>query len=65
MAKTTPMTQEDAARIQSHADKTGSNQDFKQRAQSAADKHAAGSTPGAGKAGSGGGNQGGGSKKSK
>lgn len=30
------MTQEDAARIQSHADRTGKNQDFKARAQSAA-----------------------------
>jgi len=33
------MTKEDAARIQSHSDKTGTNQDFKARAQSAADKH--------------------------
>ncbi len=31
-----PMTQEDASRIQSHADKTGTNQEFKQRAQRAA-----------------------------
>ena len=31
-----PMTQEDASRIQSHADKTGRNQDFKARAQRAA-----------------------------
>jgi hypothetical protein len=38
--KPKPMTQEDAARIQSHADKTGTNQDFKSRAQSAADKRA-------------------------
>ena len=30
------MTQEAAGRIQSHADKTGRNQDFKARAQSAA-----------------------------
>jgi len=30
------MTQEDASRIQSHADKTGRNQDFKARAQRAA-----------------------------
>ena len=33
------MTQEAAGRIQSHADKTGRNQDFKARAQSAADKN--------------------------
>ncbi len=33
------MTNEDAARIQSHADTTGTNQDFKARAQSAASKH--------------------------
>ncbi|KAI9247435.1 hypothetical protein BDA99DRAFT_576288 [Phascolomyces articulosus] len=35
-----PMTQSDAARIQSHADKTGTNQDFKSRAQSTADSRA-------------------------
>lgn len=33
-----PMTKEAASRIQSAADKTGTNQDFKARAQSAADK---------------------------
>jgi len=33
-----PMTQKDASRIQSHADRTGSNQDFKGRAQRAAAK---------------------------
>ena len=33
-----PMTKEDAARIQSHADKTGENQGFKGRAQKAASK---------------------------
>jgi len=33
------MTSKDAARIQSHADKTGTNQDFKGRAQSAAAKN--------------------------
>ena len=33
-----PMTQEDASRIQSHADKTGRNQEFKQRAQRAAQR---------------------------
>lgn len=62
MAKPTPMTQEDAARIQSHADKTGTNQDFKQRAQSAGDKHAAGPAPESGKT-DGSGNKGGGSQK--
>lgn len=35
------VSKEDAARIQSHADKTGKNQDFARRAQSAADKHVA------------------------
>ncbi|OAD72840.1 hypothetical protein PHYBLDRAFT_146160 [Phycomyces blakesleeanus NRRL 1555(-)] len=34
------MTPKDAARIQSHSDRTGINQDFKSRAQSAADKNA-------------------------
>ena len=33
------MTQDAARRIQSHADKTGRNQEFKSRAQSAADKN--------------------------
>ena len=32
------MTEEDAQRIQSHADRTGTNQDFKARVQRAADK---------------------------
>ena len=32
------MTPKDAARIQSHADKTGTNQDFKSRAQRTAAK---------------------------
>jgi len=32
------MAKEAASRIQSHADRTGKNQDFKERAQSAADK---------------------------
>lgn len=35
-----PMTKEAARRIQSAADKSGSNQGFKARAQSAADKRA-------------------------
>ena len=34
----TPITKEAAQRIQSHADRTGTNQDFKSRAQSSADK---------------------------
>jgi hypothetical protein len=34
------MNKNDAARIQSHADKSGSNQGFKARAQSAASKYA-------------------------
>lgn len=38
MPKKKSMTKEDAARIQSHADKTGKNQDFKARAQRAAAK---------------------------
>lgn len=50
------MTPEDAARIQSHADKTGTNQDFKKRAQSSGDKNAADSATNKGK-GSGGGKQ--------
>jgi hypothetical protein len=33
------MKSEDAARIQSHADRTGTNQDFKERSQRAADKN--------------------------
>lgn len=33
------MTKEAARRIQSHADKTGTNKDFKARAMSAADKN--------------------------
>lgn len=39
MAKKTPMTKEAASRVQSNADKTGTNQDFKSRAQSAAAKN--------------------------
>ncbi len=39
MAKKTPMTQDAASRIQSNADKTGNNQRFKERAQSAAAKN--------------------------
>ena len=39
MTNQKPMTAEDAKRIQSSADKSGTNQDFKARAQSAADKN--------------------------
>ncbi len=38
MARKTAMTKKDASRIQRHADKSGENQDFKARAQRAADK---------------------------
>jgi hypothetical protein len=37
----TPMTPEAAARIQSNADRTGTNQDFKARVQTAAAKNEA------------------------
>lgn len=39
MGKKGKITQDDASRIQSHADKTGKNQDFKARAQRAASKN--------------------------
>jgi hypothetical protein len=39
MTDKTPMTKGDAARIQSHADKTGTNADFKGRAQAAGQKN--------------------------
>ena len=39
MSKKTKMTEKAARRIQSHADKTGKNQDFKSRAQSAVAKN--------------------------
>ena len=40
MAKSTiPMTPKDASRIQSNSDRTGTNQGFKSRAQSAAAKN--------------------------
>ncbi len=35
----TPMTPKDASRIQSHADRTGTNQDFKSSAQRAGAKN--------------------------
>ena len=39
MGKNSKMTSKDASRIQSHADKTGRNQNFKGRAQRAAEKN--------------------------
>lgn len=39
---TTPMTPKDASRIQSHADRTGTNQAFKARSQSTGAKHSGG-----------------------
>jgi hypothetical protein len=39
MSKNSKIDSEAAARIQAHADKTGTNQDFKARAQSAAAKN--------------------------
>ena len=44
LQKGTKMTSEDAQRIQSHADKTNTNQDFKARAQAAAAKNIENST---------------------
>lgn len=38
MSEKNSMSSKDAARIQAHADKTGTNQDFKARAQAAASK---------------------------
>jgi hypothetical protein len=40
MHKPKKMTQQDAARIQSHADQSGKNAEFKRKAQSTADKRA-------------------------
>jgi len=39
MGKDSKMTKEAASRIQSHADKTGTNEGFKERVQRAADKN--------------------------
>lgn len=39
MVKKSSMTSETASKIQSNADKTGTNQDFKSRAMSAASKN--------------------------
>lgn len=47
----TPMTPSAASRIQSHADKSGANQGFKSRAQSAAAKNTSGGKSGGGKSG--------------
>ena len=38
MSKKKPMTKKDASRIQSDTDKSGKNEGFKKRAQSAADR---------------------------
>ena len=46
MAKKTKMTQSAARRIQSHADRNGTDQTFKSRAQSAAAKNSNGSRSG-------------------
>ncbi|KAF9519160.1 hypothetical protein BS47DRAFT_1388300 [Hydnum rufescens UP504] len=61
----TQMSQKAASRIQSTADKTGTNQGFKARAQSAGDRNAnaGGGAPPAGGAAKQGGTGGGGSKK--
>ena len=46
----TPMTPSDASRIQSHADRTGTNQGFKGRAQAAGEANkGGGSSKGGGK----------------
>lgn len=37
--KSNPMTKEASSRIQSHSDRTGTNQGFSQRAQAAADRN--------------------------
>jgi hypothetical protein len=50
MAKSkTPMTPSDASRIQSHADRNGTNQSFKARAQRGASTTTAGGGKGGGK----------------
>ncbi|KAF8429477.1 hypothetical protein L210DRAFT_3651840 [Boletus edulis BED1] len=46
MPKNKPMDKEAAARIQSNADRTGNNQDFKARAQSTADRREHANTSG-------------------
>ena len=61
MPKQTPMTPSAASRIQSHADRTGTNQGFKGRAQSGAAKNTA-TTGNAPSTGSGGSPQGGAKK---
>lgn len=57
----TPMTPKSASRIQSHADRTSTNQGFKSRSQSSGAKNAG--SDGSGGSGSQGGGQGGGQKK--
>ena len=47
----TPMTPDAASRIQSHADRTGTNQGFKGRAQSAGESNKNHNTPSDGKGG--------------
>ena len=47
----TPMTPSAASRIQSHADKSGTNQDFKGRAQSAGSNNESGGAASKGKGG--------------
>ena len=47
----TPTTPSDASRIQSQADKSGTNQGFKSRAQSAATKNSSGGGKSGGKKG--------------
>ncbi|MCB9764943.1 MAG: hypothetical protein H6739_34520 [Alphaproteobacteria bacterium] len=49
--KKTPMTPDAARRIQSHADRTKTNQGFKQRAQSTAAKNSGGKKGGGKKGG--------------
>ena len=51
MAKKTPMTPDAARRIQSHADRTDTNQDFKGRAQSGAAKNGGAASGDGGKKG--------------
>lgn len=55
----TPMTPQDASRIQSSTDRKGTNDGFKERAQSAGAKNEAGKGGGGGNKGGGGGKGGG------
>ena len=47
----TPMTPAAASRIQSHADRTGTNQDFKGRAQAAGESNKGAGAPSGGQGG--------------